>query len=270
MKRTRTQAFGASRGGVRKIRKGNANRVYKSSVPPGRLGKRYVARTPGGQIVADNHYFDGQSLQATQAITAISTIWTNGTHLETYKGAAGTTAIGSLFCPVEGNDITDRYGRKAFLKKIRIVGTLRVPKQSAQNAADNGMKIRIIVVRDGQTNGAALTPANVISSGFEVPAIDMFQNTANFGRYKIYKDKIITFDNPSMANDTGATAGIVQSGLEKHFKLNVNVNDWVTFNATNGGTIADIVDNSYHLLIACDNGDYATTVAFKFRCVFDP
>lgn len=232
--------------------------------------RRYMPRTPGGQIVADNHYYD--ATRANVAIPVITTAWT-GTELDPDNVAAGALAVNCLFAPTLGDDISQRTGRRATLKRIKIQGTIIIPAQTTVNTLDTPAKVRIIVYRDGQTNASQSQGEDLIGSGLGTgtSAMNMFQNFANFGRFKVYKDKSYIYgNNISGVNDTGATGGVVQSAAKYHFKFSIPVNDVVNFNATNGGTVADIVDNSYHLICATDGSTMAPTIAYQSRCVFSP
>jgi len=94
----------------------------------------------------------------------------------------------------------------------------------------------------------------------------MFQNTANFGRFRILKDKHTTIKVPDYS---GLTTAFVAQGNMTLFKLSVKVNRWVNYNATNGGTVADVIDNSYHMIVNF-TGTNAPLMSYKVRTVFSP
>lgn len=267
MKRTRGQAFGPQQGGVRKTRKGNKNRGYSpNSVVQPRV---YVPRTPGGNIVADNHYFDLTKLNA--AIPVVITSW-SAAMFDPDSSSGGAIASLGLFQPVQGDDITRRQGRKCFLKKIRITGSFSIPSQATQTSLDTPAKVRIIVYCDKQTNGAQATGADLINSGSTgAGAIHMFQNFANLGRFQVYKDKSYLIGNSlPTVNNTGGAGGIVQGSAKTNFKFTINVNKWVNFNAGVTGTITDVVDNSFHVLAATDGVLVVPTLEYSSRCTFAP
>jgi len=226
--------------------------------PQRRLG--FVARTPGGQITADNHYFDTE--RTATAIASNTASWTASEY------DPNTSAMLCLFAPVIGDDIANRIGRKIFVKSIRLKGIITCAPQTAQSTTpDVPVVIRMIVYQDKQTNGAQSQGEDVISSGAASNALNMFTNSTNFGRFNIVKDKFITLQNPTMA---GITATYEQSGLNRQFKMNCKVNQWVSYNATNGGTVADVVDNSWHFIANCNSAALVPFVAYKVRTVFAP
>lgn len=224
-----------------------------------RLQKRYVPRTPGGQITAENHYFDTERTITTIPFSA-----------STWSGAAldpNTTAMLCLFAPVIGDDIFNRMGRKIFVKKIRINATVKMPPETAQTAGNDGINIRIILFQDMQTNATQATGDLVIASGAANDAINMFQSAINFGRFKVWKDKKIVMKPPDYS---GLTTAFVSQGISRMFKLNIKPNCWVNYNATNGGTVADVVDNSFHIIALRDSNSVLSTLEYKVRTVFLP
>jgi len=277
MKRNRQQAFGQYDGSpqgkqvrlataARKKAQYAAARGLYDPTNPGLASKQYVARTPGGQIVADNHYFDAE--KASAALLAIATSWA-GSELDAQVGG-GPTELLCLFAPTQGDDISNRTGRKCFVKKIRMHGNINVPAQTGQTTLDMPPRVRLILYCDKQTNGTQSQGEDVINSGGATLAASMFQNTQNFGRFKVFKDKVFTLANTAAVNDTGATGGVVQGATKRDFKFSVNVNMWVNFNATNGGTVADIVDNSFHLIGISDSSTAAAVISYKVRTTFLP
>lgn len=222
--------------------------------------RKYVNRTPGGQITAENHYFDTE--RTATALVANATSWT-GTEYD-----PNTTAMLCLFAPVQGDDIQNRTGRKIFVKKIRISGVIDIAPQGGQIACDYPVTARIIVYMDKQTNGSQSQGEDLISSGAANDPLDMFQNITNLGRFKVYKDKKIMLTNPSQSVLAGPL--IYQNGLTHNWKMNIRVNQWVNYNATNGGTVADVVDNSFHLICNVNSTTLAPYIAYKVRTVFTP
>jgi len=247
-------------------------RNYVAGGGPGKvITKSYVQRSPGGQIVADNHYFDGQTIQTGLPINPITISWA-GCEADAYSGAGtGTLSMNCLFAPLMGDDIQNRQGRKVFVQTIRIRGYISIPPQATQATADSACRVRLILYHDKQTNAASTGSENVIGSGYQVPVLEQFQNLLNIGRFNVLKDKSFLLQRPSIANDTGATGGLVQSGLKQLFKFTVKPNMWVNYNATNGGTVADVIDNSWHMIAAADTGggvNMTPTLYYKVRTVF--
>lgn len=246
---------------------------YQAALKRRRMSR--IQRAPGGgQLVAvavprsygspryvtERKYFDTDYLGTT--LTTISTSWAS-----TETDPSG---LGTIFCPSEGNDFNNRVGRRVRLMQIRISGWIYCASQANQTAGDNACVIRLLLVQDKQTNGAQLNAEDVLNSSTAADAIDMFQNPAFFGRFKVWKDKKFILQNPNMSWDG---TNIETNGLMRPFKMNLKfkVPIDVHFNSTNGGTVADIIDHSFHVIGATNNGDLVPKLYYKCRCVFlDP
>lgn len=259
-KRSRSDAgFARSKQGSAKSRKTNGSggggtivQVPQTSAPI----RLFVPRTPGGQIVSENHYFDAEL--NTNTITPNGTSWT---------GTEYDPAVPLNLCsPTIGDDITNRTARRIFVKKIRIQGQVFQNAQTTQSAADDAVYVRIVVYQDKQTNGSQAQGEQLLSSGTSLDAIDMYQNTANLGRFRVLKEKRIHLENPNIVGLTGA---YVVNGLSRSFKFNIPINQFTNFNSGNTGTITDIIDNSYHIVANISGGTGVTTsITYKSRAVF--
>jgi len=216
--------------------------------------KRFVNRTPGGNVVGDNHYYDVDLYNT--PIVSVATTW----------GLAindpGTRNC--LFCPIQGDDISNRQGRKCFVKKIRINGSVAIPGQPGLDPFTN---IRVLVVQDMQTNGTQMTGNLLLNSGSATDGIHMFQSTQNFGRFKILKDKTYNMANRSIA---GVTGSLNEGYMVREFKWVIKPMCWVNFNATNGQTVADIIDNSFHIMVGATDVSSTPVISYKCRVIFTP
>lgn len=194
----------------------------------------------------------------TTAITQSGTSWAGG--------ELDPTTVNTLFAPTQGDDITNRSGRRVQILSIKIRGTLIAPAQIDQTAADAGTKVRVVLVQDRQTNAAQLNAEDVMQ-GISSGVVDTFQNPNFFGRFQVWKDKTFLMQNPTITYDG---TNLEQSGLIKQWKWNITFKKPIVvhFNATNGGTVADITDNSFHVIALTSNANLAVTGGYVARTVF--
>lgn len=219
-----------------------------------------IGRGPSQQITADNHYFDSE--RTVTNIAANATDWTFSEY------DPNTTAMLCLFAPVIGDDITNRTGRRIFVKKIRISGFINIPAESAQTLGSEACNIRLILYQDKQTNGAQAQGEDVISSGAANGATQMFQNLANLGRFRVWKEKRWNIGGLTLS---GLSTAYVANGQVRSFKMSIRPNCYVNYNATNGGTVADVVDNSFHIIAITNSATGMTpSIQYKVRTVFTP
>lgn len=242
--------------GKRKREDKGKNKGKKGGTKKPRKGYSTVPRSRGVYAQGEMKYFDNN---ASTAIPA-STDWT-GTELD-------PTATGTLFVPVLGTGISNRIGKMVKVHTIRIKGVLTCSAQQNQTAGDSSSIARILVVRDQQTNATQAQGEEIMSSrGTAVLNTCSFQNIDNFSRFKVERDMTFILDNVNMSYDG---TNIESSGLATKFKCNLKFNPpiEVRFNSTNGGTIADIVDNSWHVIATTNSSDLATALSYVSRVCY--
>ena len=187
----------------------------------------------------------------------ISNSWT-GTTID-------PTTFNTLCVPVVGAGFNQRIGKEINIVKLKIRGHFNVFSQEAQAGSVPATVIRFGIFQDMQTNGTqaggqlVMTPTNT-----NAQAPFTFQNIDNFGRFKVLKDKTCVIQDPNLAgsdtvHDVNARTHIFKMTLK--FRKPIQVR----FNNTNGGTIADIIDNSLHFF-ANSNGNVTFQPYVNYLC----
>lgn len=259
-------------------------RAFKPTGSPTRQRRKQQAKLPPFEPArkkrqmampeGEMKYFDCEATSV--ALGLVTTTWVAGTITDPETTInLGDAAVATPLClvaPKVSAALNGRVGRSIHVRKIKVRGHISVPEQAGQTTADPASLCRILLVQDTQTNTAQMTGAQLFNDASGAQAtINAFQNPNNFGRFKVLKDKMLVLQDPNLGNDTGATGGGIQNGRSIPFKFNVNFRTpvKVQFNATNGGTVADIVDNSFHILAATNSSalgpliNYYSRVAYK-------
>ncbi len=245
-------------------------------IPPGgaqrRQGYGGVARAQGAAVVGEMKYFDCE--RDADPIAACTTTWVAGTMQDPDTtinlGSAAVANPLCLFAPTVGAALNQRIGRKVKVLKIKLHGLMHFSTAAGTNAPKNGTAIRMMLVQDCQTNAAQMTGAQLMNDAASPSSTLMsFQNPNNFGRFKVLKEKRYILDDP---NITGTVAGadIVFNGKKLNWKLTATFKTPIDvhFNATNGGTVADIVDNSFHIVCAADTVTYTPLITYYSRVCY--
>jgi len=214
----------------------------------------YVKRTPGGNVISERKYYDSQKLDGQLAV--VTTAWTNTLQ--------DPTTTNCLFAPIQGNDISNREGRGVYVYNIKISGSVTTEPVDSTVQPDVPQLFRIMLVMDKQTNGTQMVGTDLISSGSGAPMFFAFQNTATFGRFQVLKD--IYLDCQPYPMSYNGTV-VLQGGSVTTFKLKYK---WksplrVDFNSTNGGTVADITNNSFHIVAGCTQTTTSAVLNYKSR-----
>lgn len=153
-----------------------------------------------------------------------------------------------------GNTATTRIGSKIDIKSLQ----MRMDMSSVLSNVTLGSEIRLVILQDKQTNGAA--PPNLASIMTSADYLGM-RNLDNRKRYKFLLDK--TF----VITPTG-TEGQEQF-YTKYLKWNRRPIQ-TEYNSTNAGTVADITTNSLYVLLVGDqvSASYTPGLNGLFRIRF--
>lgn len=241
--------------------------------PYTRKGFSSTARTRGAAVTGEMKYFDCE--RSTAPIASVLTTWGGAgvtlidPQATVNLGDAAVATPACLFAPKPTASLNGRIGRSVKVMKIKISGEVSVGPLTGLAAPSTPQKVRVLLVMDKQTNAAQMTGAQLLNDTVNNIALSSFQNPNNFGRFVVLKDKIFKLENASLS---GVVAGstIVQAGLVHPFKMTVHFKTPITvqFNATNGGTVADIVDHSFHILAGGDGGTYIPQLSYYSRVCY--
>lgn len=242
--------------------------TYRSN----RAGYGSVARARGAAVTGEMKYFDCDV--SAVAVAACTTTWVAGTMIDPGQtinlGSAAVATPQCLCAPIVAATLNGRIGRKIMMLKVRVKGFVNVPPQAAQNACDTAGEIRIVLVMDKQTNAAQMLGANLFNDGTAAATtVHAMQNPNFFGRFKILKERTISVGD---LNITGSpTAGdVIQTGKVYPFKMSYRFRTpvEVNFNATNAGTVGDIINNSLHMVAGSNNVSFAPTISYYSRVAY--
>lgn len=208
--------------------------------PSTRPGYFTVARTRGPYARGEMKYFDA-GLAST--VIAGTTDWTGSEY--------DPATILTLCCPTQGAAINQRIGREISIHKIKVRGSILMTyTYNTALTTWASPAVRLILYVDNQTNSAQSQGEYVMSTPTAGGAWLSYQNIDMFGRFNVLKDKMINL--PIYSSSFVDSTHYANAPSRVNFKFNINLKTpiKVRFNNTNGGTIADITDNSLHIIAA--------------------
>lgn len=239
MKRGRTQQFKPPRPALKKQRTSGALVATKTVV--GYQQGRSMSMQPKQELKA----FD-----VTSTTTNVDVV------------AAPPNFETNLNCPVNGAELYQRVGRKIYMKSLHLKGWLQIAGTALQDF------VRIVVYYDSQPNGAPPTFAQLFQDS-NVGAASTFQseiNLVNRERFQIIRNiEVLT---PSSTY----TAGVLTNTAYPETNGRLRVNEFIPlkgletiFNATNGGTVADISSGALGFVVFSAENSNAVTFQWNSR-----
>lgn len=148
-----------------------------------------------------------------------------------------------------GTDYTNRVGRKTIMKSILFRLSL-VPNASATNGSV-GDVLRVMLIYDCQTNGAAPAVSDVLQGG----TLNNPMNLTNRDRFKIISDKFLTMGSFVLAASSLTTGSPRPVQLKIYKKMNLEM----IFSGT-GNTVGSIQTGGLFLLLISLNNQITTSV----------
>jgi len=222
---------------------------------------KYIAARPIPPVPSRNIRtggYTGKELKFVDQSLAAAAIGTTWTLMDPATGALNAVA--------QGNGESERIGRRITNVSLHIRGWV-----SVNNGDADANLIRVCVVRDTQTNGAAADIDDLFDTSIaNEHAFDVFNNLDNKGRFKTLMDKYINLDG--IAPTYSADTKFYQAGQMKEFKKTIPLNLPVTFTGTDG-TIGTIRTNNIGCFVFCNSFGGTTDAtqrkfAYRFRLRF--
>lgn len=159
---------------------------------------------------------------------------------------AATMTINNLTIIAQGNNESQRIGRKITIKKISWKYRIALnSKTDADQTADN---VRFMLVQDIQTNGAQFTALNLL----ETDTWQSFRNLANSSRFRVLMTKDVSVNvtgaAPSGAAFAFGTANAITIG-NKACSIPIEYD-----NSATTGAIATVRSNNLYWVTQSSNG----------------
>lgn len=166
---------------------------------------------------------------------------------------------------VAGSQNFNRIGRKINLKSLQIHGSIYQADTTSQFT-----KCRLLIVFDKQSNGAAPTFADIITSqniaGTTSSTVNDMVNLNNRDRFEIIRDLMYTVDGISDVATQSYSGGTTIVPVDLYIKLG---NRETVYNAGTAGTVGDIQSGAlYMFLIASQPNATGVSANLSFRTRF--
>lgn len=233
---------------------------------------RYVNRPLGNPLaITERKYHDLERTSVT--IQPCGTNWSACLVDPFGPGPSGGTIPAFTFNAIPvGTSFQQRIGRKVQLVSLKFKGEIGM-NTGIYNPAQpiRSQVVRVVFYIDMQTNGIPTSnPGELLFSGPSAAGagVHYFQNADNFGRFKIIYDQKYVLNPISLYN---------YNSNEVYVNTRSKIIDWtynfsppltVHYNSANTVTNSDIIDNSIHLAVGCDNLDPSCFINYRSRVVY--
>ncbi len=176
---------------------------------------------------------------------------------------SGTVLLNTV---TQGDGEQQRDGRKIMMKSISVVGVIEQLSQANQAAGFVAPNFFVALVLDKQTNGATINSEDVYINpgGNAITATSPLRNLQQISRFKVLK--LIKLVAPLIQMTYDGT-NIEVGGYTLPFRMDVKLEVPVTYSASTE-TVANIVDNSLHVIAYASNIGGAPQMSYNSRLRF--
>lgn len=170
---------------------------------------------------------------------------------------------------VQGDGEQNRDGRKATMLSVHVKGNVSIPPQVNQTTLDTQGIVFLALVLDKQTNGAQLNSEDVFAN----PSADSrtapmcFLNLNFRQRFEVLKTVRLVLEQPRIGIEDGTNTD--STGVQQPFDMYHHFGEGLAtlYNGTTE-SVANIVDNSLHMIGYVSNSSYVPVVTYISRLRF--
>lgn len=176
------------------------------------------------------------------------------------------SATSMISTPSVGDSEQNRDGKKIIITQVEVKGFLgRGVQYNNQSALDDVAHAWVALVLDTQTNNAQMTSDACFKAiGGTAGTIQPFRNLLYGGRFKILKMKRFTFRSGFWS---GTAPNISQEGQGRCFTMFKKLRLPVNFNAGTTSSIANVQDNSLHIIAWASDATWSLGYQARIRFV---
>lgn len=245
---------------------GKGTGAYSQKAKRAKWGGRFADQSPatvarrkrnlrsGGFVGQELKYFDTSRANGTMVAPTDA------------AGAELDPAASCLFSPTQGTGATNRDGRRTIMKSIQFTGNVRCDAQIDQTGADVASLYYVAIVMDMQTNATQMASEDCFHNpgASALTAANPLRDLERNSRFKVLKVFQGRLQQPIMTYDG---TNVEQSGmtipLRWYGKLDIPVE-----HIADGGTVADIQDNSLHVIAYCSSTSAVPKLNYNCRVRF--
>lgn len=171
--------------------------------------------------------------------------------------------------PVQGDTEQNRDGKKIACNSVHIDGVINWPGDATDANVAAGSTVFVALVLDTQSNAAQMNSEDCYknTSASATLAASPQRNLLFGPRFKVLKKRTYTFI-PSGTWKNGAN-DFISPGKNTIFSWHVPLNNMIiNFNSGTTASIANVVDNSLHVIAYTNDVQQAPTIAYNARLRF--
>lgn len=184
-------------------------------------------------------------------------------------GEMDPSATSMISTPAVGDSEQNRDGKQIVCLYLEIVGKIGTIGLEATTGVWPNQSVYLAIVLDKQTNGAQLNSEDVFKNlaNTSLMATCPLRNLLFGKRFRILKEQVFNMNNNSLAQL--AANDFSTNGLERSFKWFIPLRNLkINFNSGTTSSIANVIDNSIHVIAYTNSTTGAPFLTYNARLRF--
>jgi len=184
-------------------------------------------------------------------------------------GEYDPSATSMISTPVQGDGEQNRDGKRILIDAVEIKGLVSWPAIANDTAMPAGREVFIALVLDTQTNGAQMNSEDCFKnlSANALGNTSPLRNLLFSSRFRVLKEWSVLLEPKTAVNNASATTVSV-AGTRGEFDCFIPLDLNVNFNSGTSASIANVIDNSLHIVAFCSSTTLAPTIGYNARIRF--
>jgi len=226
-----------------------------------RRARAMLNRRTAGFLGLEKKFFD-------TAVAAVALNAASDASAGEFDPTALPGAVACLSAPAQGDGEQNRDGKRIVIKSLQIKGQCAIPAQEGIADPPYPCKVFIAVVQDMQTNGAQLNSEDVFKNQMNTSAgaADPLRNLLFASRFRVLKSG--TYDLTPNNNGHLAANDFYHGGSLVDFEWFIPLEMPVNFNSGTTAVIANVIDNSIHVIAYASSTFNTPTIQYNARIRF--
>jgi len=233
-----------------------AQQVRKQRRSSNRLARRNIASM--GFLGIERKFYD--TTLVASAVTA-PTDATGGEH--------DPSATSMITTPTQGDGEQQRDGKQIACLYVEIVGTVACPAFEASADLPNSTAVFVAIVLDTQTNAAQMNSEDCFKNlGANAGLAPNPLRNLLFGkRFRVLRQKVFEFNQQAITQQ--AANDYSWGGLRRNFRWYIPLKGLkINFNSGTTASVANVVDNSVHVIAFANSTTQVPTISYNARLRF--
>lgn len=184
-------------------------------------------------------------------------------------GEFDPSATSMISTPAQGDGEQNRDGKKILIKSVQISGAVIQATSSAGTATSAESEVFVALVLDSQTNGVQLSSEDVFknTAATSVMAPNVMRNLLFAPRFKVLKQWKLRLEPKTSVNNASATTVSI-GGSRVDFDCYLPLDLVVNFNSGTTASVANVIDNSLHIIAYVSQVALTPTIQYNARIRF--